>query len=274
MSFSDGTSKSLGNIKGEKGDKGDTGRGILKTEIIDGYLWVTYTDDSKENAGSIENAEDNSELIFIELPDGTYGVKAGGKAKNMATINIPETYNGKAVTQICADAFRGLTTIQRIVLPDDIIKIGNNAFDGCVGLNDIILPEKLEVINQYAFNDCTSLTSITIPAAVKLIGKYAFCNSGLTSATLKSTSGWKTGTIPIKKTGNGGSYNTMTDFYIEQKEGDIFTYNNFRYDLSDSEKAATALSRKVENTPWLIVSSKYGYAYLSFEAYKCDWTHD
>ena len=66
----------------------------------------------------------------------------------------------------------------------------------------------------------------------------------------------------------------MTDFYIEQKEGDIFTYNNFRYDLSDSEKAATALSRKVENTPWLIVSSKYGYAYLSFEAYKCDWTHD
>ncbi len=256
--------------------KGDTGRGIAKTEIIDGYLWVTYTDNSKENAGPIASEEDNSELIFVELPDGTYGVKAGGKAKDKSTITIPETYNGKSITQICADGFKGLTTIQKIVLPDSIIIIGNNAFDGCVGLNDIVFPENLELINQYAFNNCTSLTSITIPAAVKLIGKYAFCNSGLTSATLKSTSGWKTGEISIKKTGYGKSYSTMTDFRIEQKEGEWYMYSDFSYPLSDSEKAATALSKKVENATWVIMS--YGgstqYAYVTFEAYNCDWTHD
>ena len=194
----------------------------------------------------------------------------------MAVINIPETYKGKSVTQICADGFKGLTTIQKIVLPDGIIKIGNNAFDGCVGLNDIEFPESLETINQYAFNDCTSLTTITIPAAVKLIGKYAFCNSSLTSATLKSTSGWKTGIISIEKTGYGNSYRTMTDFHIEQKEGEWYRYNDFNYKLSDSGMAAIALSRKVEKATWVIMS--YGgstqYAYVTFEAYNCDWTHD
>ena len=32
-------------IQGEKGDKGDSGRGIVKSEIINGELWVTYSDD-------------------------------------------------------------------------------------------------------------------------------------------------------------------------------------------------------------------------------------
>ena len=259
-----------------KGEKGDTGRGIAKTEIIDGYLWVTYTDNTKENVGLVGNSEDTSELIFVELSDGTYGVKAGEKAKNMAVITIPETYNGKAVTQICADAFRRLTTIQKIVLPEGIEVIGNNAFDSCTGLNDIVFPESLEQINQYAFNECTSLKTITIPVSVKFIGKYSFYNSGLSYATLKSNSDWKTGKIPVTKTGYGTTYSTMTDFRIEQKEGEWYRYNNFAYDLSDTEKAAAALSKKVENTSWLIMS--YGgstqVAYVTFEAYKYDWSHN
>lgn len=31
--------------QGIQGDKGEDGRGILKAEIIDGYLWITYTDE-------------------------------------------------------------------------------------------------------------------------------------------------------------------------------------------------------------------------------------
>ena len=56
-------------IQGEKGDKGDQGiqgadgRGILKVEIIDGYLWITYTDqpDVPVNVGKIPNEETASE---------------------------------------------------------------------------------------------------------------------------------------------------------------------------------------------------------------------
>ena len=40
---------------GEKGDTGDAGRGILKTEIIDGCLWITFTDDPENpvNVGRV-----------------------------------------------------------------------------------------------------------------------------------------------------------------------------------------------------------------------------
>ena len=45
-------------LQGEAGDKGETGeagRGILKTEIIDGCLWITYTDapDAPVNVGRV-----------------------------------------------------------------------------------------------------------------------------------------------------------------------------------------------------------------------------
>ncbi len=54
--------------KGDKGDKGDDGRGILKVEIIDGCLWITYTDDPENpvNVGSVENTESTPEHIFTD----------------------------------------------------------------------------------------------------------------------------------------------------------------------------------------------------------------
>ncbi len=63
-------------IQGDKGDKGDTGkdgRGILKTEIIDGYLWITYTDapDAPVNVGrvSAESSESERDPLLPPLAD-------------------------------------------------------------------------------------------------------------------------------------------------------------------------------------------------------------
>ncbi len=70
---------------GEKGDKGDTGRGILKTEIIDGCLWITFTDDPENpvNVGRVTSEEttvpeeEEEEPTFPEAVDlGGYKYKA------------------------------------------------------------------------------------------------------------------------------------------------------------------------------------------------------
>ena len=76
---------------GAKGDQGDTGRGILKTEVIDGYLWITYTDDLENpiNVGKV--LADDCGLDFYTLPDGTYAVSAG-KVIYLDKITIPATY--------------------------------------------------------------------------------------------------------------------------------------------------------------------------------------
>ena len=50
-------------ISGDKGDKGDTGVGISKLEVIDGALYVTLTNNVKENAGVILTDEVKAWLV-------------------------------------------------------------------------------------------------------------------------------------------------------------------------------------------------------------------
>ncbi len=60
-------------VPGNKGDTGKDGRGILKAEIIDGCLWITYTDtpDTPVNVGHIsaEDSEPERDPLLPPLAD-------------------------------------------------------------------------------------------------------------------------------------------------------------------------------------------------------------
>ena len=164
--------------KGEKGEKGEQGepgkpgmnaqgsRGILKTEIIDGCLWITYSDapNLPVNVG-IVSADSSDEvnmygLNFYPLPDATYGVTAGN-ACYFDKIEIPATYRGNAVSTILDDAFRGLD-VKSVVIPDSIKKIGAFAFEGCDKLIGVSIPKSVESIGECAFANCESLVDIEV----------------------------------------------------------------------------------------------------------------
>lgn len=168
-------------IQGDKGDKGDEGRGILKTEIIDGCLWITYSDapNSPVNVGKVsqdQNSEGEADtneygLDFYSLPDGTYGVMAGN-SKYLEKIVIPEKYNGKAVTKILDNAFGSAPNLKELVIPDSVTSIGSAAFYGC---------------------------------------------SSLTSIEFKKTEGWKAGSTAISSTDledKGKAAEYLTDTYV------------------------------------------------------------
>ena len=187
--------------QGEQGIQGEQGRGILKTEIIDGYLWITYTDKPNEpvNVGKIEHEKEEtviSDLDFYPLDDGTYAVSCG-KAKLLSNIVIPSTYNGKAVSTIMEDGFKECTNLKSIVIgnnvtsigesafrycskltsieiPNSVTSIGNSAFSGCSSLTNIVIPNSVTSIDNNAFSGCSSLTNIVIPSSVTSIGYFAF----------------------------------------------------------------------------------------------------
>ena len=65
---------------------------------------------------------------------------------------------------------------KKIVIPNDVKRIGNWAFFNCTYLKSIEIPNSVKSIGEWAFRDCTSLTSIKIPESVESIGYGAFWN--------------------------------------------------------------------------------------------------
>lgn len=65
-----------------------------------------------------------------------------------------------------------------LIVPDDVLEIGNSAFYNC-SINSIILSDSVEIINDNAFYSCDNLSSIIIPNSVTKIGSQAFyrCNN-------------------------------------------------------------------------------------------------
>ena len=159
ITLTDGTVNNLGNISGKDGTNGlngkdgKDGRGIVKTEIVNGELIITYTDNTTENAGKvIDDTTGSDGLDFYPLPDGTFGV-AAGKTKYLENIVIPETHNGKQVTEILENAFQNSTNLKSITIPANIQTIGAHAFDGCKNLKDIILTDPTGFSKEYTYHE-------------------------------------------------------------------------------------------------------------------------
>ena len=176
-----------------KDETGETGRDIAKVEIIDGYLWITYTDSEtpvnvgKVTAdGAVDEVQGTDGLEYYLLSDGTYAV-AQGSTMYLEEIVIPATYKGKAVTAIKQRAFENSKAIS-ITIPDGVTSIGYYSFRDCSNLTSVVIPNSVTSIGKYTFYDCSSLTSIEIPDSVTSIGSSAFSGcSGLMSVIIPNS---------------------------------------------------------------------------------------
>ena len=123
------------------------------------------------NAGSsVSDPEDC--YTYAVLDDGTAEIT--GYHGNDARVVIPSDLDGRAVTAIGYDAFRGLELITSVTIPQGVTVIEDCAFLGCVNLTDLQLPDGLRAIHGNAFESCDSLTHIVLPDSVTTIGEYAF----------------------------------------------------------------------------------------------------
>ncbi len=111
----------------------------------------------------------------IYLGDGTNNYLALAKIINTELTNFEVNANTKYILD---SAFKDLTNIATVSLPNALETIGNGAFSGCTSLSTINFPQSLKTINANAFKDCSSLTSISIPDGIELIDS-AFSGSGV-----------------------------------------------------------------------------------------------
>ena len=128
---------------------------------------------------------------FLFAPVGNnYAVTAYVGDKNI--VEVPATYNGKAVTVIGERAFYDCSQITEAVLPDTIKEIGVEAFGYCTSLTKIEIAACTRLKDR-AFIGCTALTEIYLPDGLVNIGltPFAECTSlekiQIESGTVSST---------------------------------------------------------------------------------------
>ena len=107
-------------------------------------------------------------------------------------IKIPDT-----VSSIGAGAFADCHNLKNISLTKNITEIEKYTFAGCGSLESIVIPNKVKRIGIQAFSD-TAIKSIIIPNGVEEIGASAFSHSALESITIPES---------VVKIGNDASTN-------------------------------------------------------------------
>ena len=147
---------------------------VLKCEVLDeaGNALLTFDGNGKLIEGSDGSDNVSAEYLTEAMADGT--LKVTGYTGTPVDLEIPETINGKKVTQIDKDAFSNCSTLRSVTIPDSVTKIGNEAFSSCTSLKTVKIGNGVKEIGQYAFDVCRSLKSVIIPSGVTSIGDKAF----------------------------------------------------------------------------------------------------
>ena len=129
------------------------------------------------------------------------GIKLTGYTGQDLKLVIPDTMDGKKVTEIGDGCFSGNPWPQRVYVPEGVVKIGDYGFECCSRMEKIYLPDSLREVGDGAFSGCgvlkladfsdgvtsigdgafmacQNLAQIALPANLQKLGKFAFafCN--------------------------------------------------------------------------------------------------
>ena len=93
-------------------------------------------------------------------------------------------------------AFYVQSSLENIVIPDSVTKIGYGVFENCSNLKSIIIPNSVTKIQLYAFEGCSSLESIKVANDNLVYDSRNNCNAIIEKESNKLIVGCKNTVIP------------------------------------------------------------------------------
>jgi len=91
-----------------------------------------------------------------------------------AELVIPDTIEGKTVTEIGSEAFYGCDFLRTVVLPAGLTSVQYNSFADCTGLTTVYFPETLTELSEYAFTGCENFSDMRVIAKFPTVFDYCF----------------------------------------------------------------------------------------------------
>ena len=158
---------------------GTCGDNLKWTLNYQGVLTITgYGRMTKYQWGTSPWYGDKVKRVILKAEGGTGSIDSIGDyafagCDKLTSINIPNR------VRIAYHMLDGCSSLETIVIPDEVTWIESGAFNNCTSLKTVGLPTTMEYINSGAFAGCTSLESITLPTGIRVIESNVF--SGCTS---------------------------------------------------------------------------------------------
>lgn len=114
-------------------------------------------------------------LTFTDIDETTCSV--GGTSAS-GNVVIPRTHNGKLVTAVTENGFKGNTVMTTCTLPNSMQVLNLNSFREATTMTSCTLPNSITTMAQNCFAYAKGLSGeVYIPLKVKSIGRYAFGGS-------------------------------------------------------------------------------------------------
>lgn len=173
----------------------DTGGGELAARLGDELLTVEeLTVRGPVNAADFQTIGKSSLLGNLQIinlkeaeieggriPDYAFSCEGYGVLSLSAHIRLREVILPDDVVEIGEYAFYEMLWLEKINFPKSLRKIGKFAFSSCrgLGIEPLVFNEGLEEIDDNAFERCGSLSETMFPSTLKKIGKESFQYSGL-----------------------------------------------------------------------------------------------
>lgn len=107
----------------------------------------------------------STSLVGITLPPSIQRVDFNG-CHSLQEVVLPE-----GLEKIGSFCFKDCHSLERVILPSTVKKIDSWAFENCRRLTQLELPEGLESLGHDVFKGCRRLGRIRIPSTMKEIGK-------------------------------------------------------------------------------------------------------
>lgn len=136
-------------------------------------LYFIEIPQSVDSIGSLAFYHTSLEAVSFPKHLRYLGASAFGACELLTTVFLP------GQVKLGVSVFEDCSSLQEVILPDDLERLDNSSFKNCRKLCSVKLPYKLRYIGNYAFDACNSLKSIALPESVDTIADGAFSSTSL-----------------------------------------------------------------------------------------------